>query len=869
MVGIKQFNPINYLNLQQNKAAKQPSSQEIKAPQQFISSKGLAQPSAGLLKAYNVSSPISFGRRWEEHKSWGCDVKLQPNGKTPTGEISFKVWAPDVKEMAVEIRDPRFEANISKEEAKSMGLNPDDKWVMKWHMSAKTDPNERIPGTNKPKSKIVPMKQSQPGVFEVKVDQNIGKVGDMYRFVLTNKNGKTYTLKDPQAACQPHLFSWSKIYNQADYNWSQADKDWMSGKIPGKVSDAPTGNKIPVSALVQKQVHIPTITDEGTIQALIKEIPKIKEEGIFNAILLMPTEGCYGPQWGYGATDKFAISHGLTSVIDPKDGDKTNDALKKLVDVCHQNGINIGIDWVPSHSAKQDNIDEGKQIGPPNPGESMQDYTKRCYDNYMGRLNTMGYVLDKYGESYEAPGGWGGVAYNLEGKYRKDAYNYYQDNNPQSQAEIRSKVRDYVSNMALNYVKNYHVDFLRTDQTPAMDSLVAMKQVAAEVKHHCPDAVIFWEDHRKELGLTRPLSREEKSVGNVDQHVRVIEDISNNRTSADNLGGNEHWDFGFSHTLEALMRGRKTEGYPASVGKLAETMQNYTGTKIYFSHDEIGNREGGARGITKSVMEHSNIWERIQPAATGELSARKAFDVVNPMIQKYLYDKPGWAKMSNEELIASQKDVIKAWPLQKGEIEALTDQAVSLQKAAVGATFMAPGSKLLFQGDEFGETNQFGLMGQQAWPGRDGLSDVKGYDIQDIGSNRIDPKNHKVPGLHAFTKELSAVMKRNHALQVTPDPYHTNDMIMFVNEGDKVLGMKRWDNEGNLVLAVMNFSGKDYYDYGINSEKIPGGQWKELNSNNAKYGGNNNAQNGQLKTYDGYMKLNIPANGIVILEQNT
>ncbi|MCK7467635.1 MAG: hypothetical protein MZU91_05570 [Desulfosudis oleivorans] len=122
--------------------------------------------------------------------------------------------------------------------------------------------------TDDGKSRFIKLKQDpdKPGV-SLQL-QPTARHGDMYRYVLDNKT----KANDPCSKCQPHIFSWSQVYDNKQYQWK--DKDWMEGRNPNRVSDisgktlttdkgiikgvTPDGKPLlKTSAMVVKEVHIP------------------------------------------------------------------------------------------------------------------------------------------------------------------------------------------------------------------------------------------------------------------------------------------------------------------------------------------------------------------------------------------------------------------------------------------------------------------------------------------------------------------------------------------------------------------------------------------------------------------------------------
>ena len=788
------------------------------------------------MRAYAVpGQQVNFGKRIEEHRSWGANV--QETKADGSQSVGFKVWAPKAAKVLVEIRDPKDKVSLTKEQFQAEHLK--DKWAGDWHVDADSDDGKSI---------FVELEKGENGVYTGASD--IPFSNGMYRYVLQDANGNTISkTKDPVAKAQPHIFSWSQIYDNSQFQWT--DGDWVAGKNSARVSDLARQpqdllRKAGLSAtgadgkqlqkpsnLIVRQVNIPTFTEEGSLEAAMAEIDQIAKDGIYNGILLMPVEGTYGENWGYDGVDKYAVSRGVASEEGKQDAVQRNDALKALINHAHSKNINVGMDWVPSHIFKSGPSDaDAKQFGITN-GEKLS-------GNNLSEL-----------APYERPGKWGGSQFNLE------------DNDP----SVRSKVRDYVVNMPMNWVDNYHIDFLRADQTPEMGSNFAMKQVSQEVRYHFPHTVLHWEDHRTQDGLTRDLTAQELPYGNLDSHLEAINRTEANNASLENIGGNEHWDFAFSHAVEAVMLGREVMGYYPSMQTLANNIKDIGGTKYFMSHDEIGN-DSGSRLMTKIIHKDLQVTNHLDDRK-GESPAAKhirSVDTVMDMFKAYEFDKKNWDK--NFAKICKERGL---QGISKEQMASEIEHAKDKHKQAIGLLFMVPGSKMMFQGDAYGEINPFRFTREQAVD-EPNIELEKGYSFDEsFEKSKIDPKHHTVNGIFKLSQAMSDLVRRNPALQDVQSMEHLDAMTPLIDEQNKVIVIKRFDLNGNEVVGLYNFGDKPLSNYGINNpvSVLNDGTWKEtINSNSETFDGTGEYTNdGTYRADRGHVSMNIPANGFVILEK--
>lgn len=185
---------------------------------------------------------------------------------------------------------------------------------------------------------IFNMENIKKCIWSIEINNPSLKNGDRYRFVLDYK-GETVYVKDPCSMYQDSYFKWSKLYNHSLFDWR--DAAWMCGENYKRVSRQANGtnNLSSVDDLRIYELHIGTLTQEGTFSAAKSKIKKIAEELNFNAIEIMPVENTYSFNWGYDGVDKYAPNHMYG----------TPDDLKDLIDFAHECNLNVIMDIVPNH----------------------------------------------------------------------------------------------------------------------------------------------------------------------------------------------------------------------------------------------------------------------------------------------------------------------------------------------------------------------------------------------------------------------------------------------------------------------------------------------------------------------------------------
>jgi len=178
-----------------------------------------------------------------------------------------------------------------------------------------------------------PMKALPGGWWEV--DLEAAGPGTDYWFVVDGSE----PLPDPRSPWQPEgidgpsrvldhgLFTWT------DQQWHGCPATWLSG---GAVYELHTG----------------TFTPEGTFDAAIGRLDQLVDLGV-RAVELMPVNEFSGDHgWGYDGVFLYAPHHAYGGP----------DALKRLVDACHERGLAAILDVVYNHLGPAGNVLE--RFGP-------------------------------------------------------------------------------------------------------------------------------------------------------------------------------------------------------------------------------------------------------------------------------------------------------------------------------------------------------------------------------------------------------------------------------------------------------------------------------------------------------------------------
>jgi len=180
-----------------------------------------------------------------------------------------------------------------------------------------------------------PMQGSDAGIWTVKVPQ--AKQGSLYKFHVVSKHANFRADKsDPYAFRAEEAPKTGSVVWKLDYEWK--DAEWMKNRHRANALDAPWSVYEMHPGSWRRDPSDPRrVLGWREIAQPVAEY--LKQMGFTHVELMPVMEHPFYGSWGYQCTGYFAPSSRYGT---PQD-------FMHFVDVMHQNGVGVILDWVPSH----------------------------------------------------------------------------------------------------------------------------------------------------------------------------------------------------------------------------------------------------------------------------------------------------------------------------------------------------------------------------------------------------------------------------------------------------------------------------------------------------------------------------------------
>ncbi|MBQ2237453.1 MAG: 1,4-alpha-glucan branching protein GlgB [Clostridia bacterium] len=187
-------------------------------------------------------------------------------------------------------------------------------------------------------SSVNPMNNIGNGIWETEI-KGI-KNFDTYKYAVTGCDGRTVLKSDPYARhCETSPATASKVYADRKFKWT--DTEWITSRNKRNIYKSPV-NIYEIHAGSWKRYEDGNPYD---YVKLAEEISKYAKDMGYTHIELMPiSEHPFDGSWGYQVTGYYA----------PTSRYGTPDDFKKFVDILHNNGLGVILDWVPAHFPKDE-----------------------------------------------------------------------------------------------------------------------------------------------------------------------------------------------------------------------------------------------------------------------------------------------------------------------------------------------------------------------------------------------------------------------------------------------------------------------------------------------------------------------------------
>jgi 1,4-alpha-glucan branching enzyme len=173
------------------------------------------------------------------------------------------------------------------------------------------------------------------GIWEIFVPE-IGK-GEIYKYELKTREGHLYQKADPYAfAAELRPRTGSVVADLARHQWK--DQEWLTRREKADVLNQPVSiYEVHLGAWMRDPAQPDRFLTYGELAP--KLVEHVKRLGSTHIELMPVAEHPLDISWGYQVLGYFA----------PTSRYGTPEEFMKFVDLLHQNGIGVLMDWVPAH----------------------------------------------------------------------------------------------------------------------------------------------------------------------------------------------------------------------------------------------------------------------------------------------------------------------------------------------------------------------------------------------------------------------------------------------------------------------------------------------------------------------------------------
>ncbi len=350
------------------------------------------------------------------------------------------------------------------------------------------------------------------------------KLGQTYKFRIRNRDsGQVMDKADPFGFEFEEPPRTASVISDLSYTWH--DEDWMAKRAQPNALDAP---------MSIYEVHLGSWRYEpGGYRALAHQLADYLDETGFTHVELLPVmEHPFYGSWGYQTLGYFAPTSRYGSPTD----------FKYLVDVLHQRGFGVILDWVPSHFPLDDS------------GLARFDGT-HLFEHADPRL---GFHPD----------------------WKSGVFNY-----------DRHEVRSFLLSSALWWLGEYHADGLRVDAVASMLYLDYSREEGQWIPNK--------DGGRENLGAVEFLRQLNQSVYGRHPDVQMIAEEStawggvSRPTDGGGLGFGMKWDMGWMHdTLQFMARDSIHRSHHLSEATFRMIYAFTENFVLPLSHDEVVHGKG-------------------------------------------------------------------------------------------------------------------------------------------------------------------------------------------------------------------------------------------------------------------------------------